>query len=131
MPLLRRWFDDSELARRLSFPDDAWCAYVMCGGEASCWVAVNGGDPVARFQLGARPGEPAFIDIGLRPDLRGQGLGPHWLRAFLDGPARGHDHIIGFIEPDNRASLRCFAACGFTFAEDVDADGMIRAEWRR
>ncbi|WP_052071680.1 GNAT family N-acetyltransferase [Sphingopyxis sp. MWB1] len=129
LPALRRWFGDNELARRLSFPDDIWFAHVTRGADASCWVAAAAGTPIARFQLETAAGGTAYIDIGLRPDLRGQGLGRRLLEAFLAGPARFHARVAAFIEPDHHASLRCFSACGFRLSSEVDADGMIRADW--
>jgi RimJ/RimL family protein N-acetyltransferase len=128
---LRSWFADAELSRRLSYPTVEWFSYVTGTDAARCWIAVRQSEAIAQLQVDHHPGEPAYLDIAIRPDLRGKGLGRAVLSAFLDGPGKACPVLIGHIEPDNAASLRCFQNCGFSLSDTVDEDGMIKAEFRR
>ncbi len=76
-------------------------------------------------------GEPAYLAIAVRPDLRGKRMGQLVLSAFLVGPGKVYPVLVGHIEPDNFASLRCCQKCGFLLSQEVDEDGFIRAELAR
>lgn len=128
---LRSWFEDEELSRRLSYPTEEWFSYVRGTGIAQCWIAQKGIELVAQLQVDHVPGEPAYLDIAVRPDLRGNGLGQSILSAFLEGPGEAYPVLVGHIEPDNLASLRCCQKCGFVLSGAVDKDGFIRAEFNR
>lgn len=123
---LRAWFVDAELARRLSFPTDAWFAHVAASPAARCWAAVEAGMMIATVQVD-RDGEgPGYLDLAVRPDRRGQGLGTAMLAAFLAGPGRDYPVLEGRIAPDNAASLACCRRCGFTLLAERDEDGFVR-----
>ena len=128
---LRLWFEDAELSRRLSYPTADWFSYVTGAGNARCWIAEAEGEPVAQLQVDHVPGEPAYLDIAIRPALRGKGMGQLILSRFLDGPGRIYSVLIGYVEPDNFASLRCCQKCGFSLAKELDADGLIKVEFAR
>jgi len=50
----------------------------------------------------------------VHPSQRGRGIGRELLaRAAQLGPRRGRDLDLGFVAPDNRSSLRAFAAAGW------------------
>jgi RimJ/RimL family protein N-acetyltransferase len=122
---LRRWFDDKELSRRLSFPDDAWFAYVTNGDEARCWMAYRSNEAIAEIQVD-RDGEHGYIELAVRPDLRGRGMGTAVLSAFLAGPGKAYLVLDARIDPDNSASLACFQRCGFEIQQHPDADGLVQ-----
>jgi len=59
------------------------------------------------------------------------GLGQSVLSAFLEGPGKVYAILVGHIEPDNLASLRCCQKCGFVLSAGIAEDGFIRAELNR
>lgn len=124
---VRRWFEDIELSRRLSFPTDEWFAYVTAGDTAHCWLAFAAGQPIAQVQVDRGNAGNGYFDFAVRPDLRGQRVGVAVLSAFLSGPGRAYSVLEGQIEPDNAASLACCLRCGFTILPERDADGFIQA----
>lgn len=130
LPQLRAWFADAELSRRLSFPSDEWFAYVTAGADARCWVALNAGRIVAAIQVDHESSEVGYLDLAVRPSLRGQGIGTAVLAAFLSGPGRAYATLEGRIEPDNAASLACCRRCGFEILPKPDADGLLPAIYR-
>lgn len=130
LPELCRWFEDAELSRRLSFPTDEWFAYVTVGETARCWVALDGGKIIAAIQVDREDAELGYLDLAVRPSLRGQGIGTAVLAAFLSGPGRAYATLEGRIEPDNAASLACCRRCGFEILTKPDSDGLLPATYR-
>ncbi|WP_404947671.1 GNAT family N-acetyltransferase [Rhizobium ruizarguesonis] len=116
LPGLRAWFEDSELSRRLSFPTDEWVAYVTTGETARCWIAVHAKKVIGEVQVDRDGDERGYLDLAVRPDLRGRGFGATVLSAFLSGSGRAYPILEGRIEPDNMASLACCRSCGSPFA---------------
>jgi len=66
---LRCWFEDDELSRRLAYPTVEWFSYVTAGGSARCWIAQEEDELVAQLQVDYAAGEPAYLEIAVRPDL--------------------------------------------------------------
>ncbi len=130
LPVLRKWFEDAELSRRLSFPTDEWFAYVTAGADARCWLALDAGERVAVIQVDREGSELGYLDLAVRPSLRGQGIGMGVLAAFLSGPGCDYAVLEGRIEPDNAASLACCRRCGFEILPTPDADGLLPAIYR-
>ncbi|WP_068412247.1 GNAT family N-acetyltransferase [Labrenzia sp. OB1] len=130
LPELRTWFEDAELSRRLSFPTDEWFAYVDAGAAALCWMALDAGKMFAVMQVDREDSERGYLDLAVRPDLRGQGFGTAVMRAFLSGPGRAYAILEGRIEPDNVASLAVSRRCGFEILPELDADGLFPAIYR-
>ncbi|MDX8443495.1 GNAT family N-acetyltransferase [Mesorhizobium australafricanum] len=130
LPEFRAWFADAELSRRLSFPTDEWFAYVTAGGAARSWVALDADRMIAQMQVDREDAERGYLDLAMRPHLRGRGLGAAVLAAFLSGPGRAYPILEGRIEPDNAASLACCRRCGFVILPEPDADGFIQAVYR-
>ncbi len=127
LPILRSWFEDAELSRRLSFPTDDWFAHVT-SPAACCWIGVDdAGEIVARVQVDREDAERGYIDLTVRPDLRGRGLGVAVLGSFILGPGSAYPILEGRIAPDNVASLACVRRCGFEILQEPDEDGLIRA----
>ena len=121
------WFDEGELRRRLSAPDEAWFRYVSAGAGNGAWLAYEGERAVGQVQLDAAPDGTGSLSLAVHPALRGRGYGGRILAAFLRGEeALRLGEITACIEADNAASLRCFRACGFVPRGDgPDADGLI------
>jgi RimJ/RimL family protein N-acetyltransferase len=130
LPVLRAWFADAELSRRLSFPSDEWFAYVTVGAAARCWVALDASRIVAMIQIDRENSHVGYLDLAVRPSLRGQGIGTAVLAAFLSGPGRAYATLEGRIEPDNAASLACCRRCGFEILPKPDADGLLPVIYR-
>jgi aminoglycoside 6'-N-acetyltransferase len=57
----------------------------------------------------------ATIDIYLRPDVHGQGIGADAIRTLANHLFNAHDHHRISIDPaaDNAAAIRCYAKVGF------------------
>jgi RimJ/RimL family protein N-acetyltransferase len=128
LPVLRSWFADSELARRLSYPSDEWFAHVSGGNASRCWSTWSvKGEMVAEVQVDREGAERGYIEFCIRPDLRGRGLGIAALDAFILGPGKAYLILDGRIAPDNYASLTCCRRCGFQLSPEPDEDGFIRA----
>ncbi|WP_408733114.1 GNAT family N-acetyltransferase [Burkholderia ubonensis] len=115
LPELRTWFEDSKLSRQLSFPTDEWFVYVTAGAAARCWVALDAGRIIGLMQVDREDSERGHLDLAVRPDLRGQGIGTAVLAAVLSGPGRAYAILEGRIEPDNVASSLAADAVGSRF----------------
>ena len=129
LAILRGWFVDEELARRLSYPTDDWFTHVTGTGEARSWISLSGNEPIAAIQVDGSAGGTGHLAILMRPELRGRGWGSSVLLAFLAGPGRAYQMLIGSIEPDNVASLACCRRCGFVLSTELDEDGLIEATY--
>ncbi|PWK67554.1 GNAT family N-acetyltransferase [Aminobacter sp. AP02] len=116
------WFKDEEVARRVSFPDQAWVDYVMSPlGIAHAVVALHDQTPIAVLQYDDEPDLGINLLIAVDPARRGQGFGKLVLAAFAEHIRHLYAHIDGHIEDDNFASIACVERCGFTrHAEDAD-----------
>lgn len=101
-----------------------WFAALLQDPARRIWIAHLGRDApvgVVRFDTQARPeGLAAVISVYLVPGVSGV-PGRGWGRAVIAGgvvQARrawpGLQCVDAHISPDNEASLRAFAACGFT-----------------
>ncbi|WP_018466988.1 GNAT family N-acetyltransferase [Calidithermus timidus] len=115
--LIEAWFEDPELARRLSPPDAAWWLLQHGTPGVELWLAWQGQEAVGYLQ-----GEPDEHDpttfhfaFAVRPDLRGRGYGRRMLQAMLEHPNLARfRRFVASVEPDNQASLRCLESQGFT-----------------
>ncbi|NHF71745.1 GNAT family N-acetyltransferase [Paracoccus xiamenensis] len=124
---LRGWFSDAELSRRVAFPTDDWFDYVTVGRDSICWLALDGDTVIGKLQVDRDEKGGGYIDIAIRPDLRGKGVGAAVLAGFIEGPGADYVLLDARIEPDNLASLACFRRCGFDIRSTPDEDGMIPA----
>ena len=65
----RSWFNDAELARRLSYPTDDWFAYVAATDASRCWVALDENGGMIAALLHCRPGADfAVLKGAIEPD---------------------------------------------------------------
>ncbi|WJR67954.1 GNAT family N-acetyltransferase [Neorhizobium sp. CSC1952] len=127
LPEYRTWFAaDEELSRRISYPDDIWFGHVR-RPENACWASVDHTNTLIAVLQVDREDGTGYLDIALRPERRGRGLGTAVLSAFLAGPGHGYGVIEGRISPDNAAALALVRRCGFTLLPDPDDDGFVRA----
>ncbi len=128
--IIKTWFKDVELARRLSPLTPEWVAHVSSAGQSRAWTARRAGRLVGWVQLEVYPEGHDAIAIAVDPDQRGLGLGRGMLRAFLALPERGKASVIvGFVEPDNYSARAAAESAGFVLANSVpDADNMLRFE---
>lgn len=131
LQVLRIWFEDAELSRRLSFPTDEWFAYVTADADANCWVALDAGRIIALMQVDREDFDKGYLDLAVDPRLRGQGFGTAVLMAFLSGPGTAYAILEGRIAPDNAASIAACRRCGFEILPEPDADGLLVARYHR
>ena len=86
------------------------------GPAARCWVGLNdAGEIVTQIQVDWGDAERGYIDLVVRPDLRGRGLGVAALGAFAWGPGQEYATLEGRIAPDTRrveniAAVACHGA---------------------
>ncbi len=79
----------------------------------ACLARIDG--EAAGFALALAAGSDAeLLTIGVRPDLRGAGLGARLLeRLMADARARGLDRMVLDVARDNQAARRLYATRGF------------------
>ena len=78
------------------------------------WVGVLDGEPVGFVDVEI-DGERAGIAIYVRSEFRRRGIGEQLLRlAVSEGRSLGVAELVGGVEDDNVASIRCLIAAGFT-----------------
>lgn len=65
------------------------------------------------------------VGFGLVPEVRGQGLATEALRAMVAATAQVGVRLRASVSPDNRASLRVLARCGFTELRGSNEDGEL------
>ena len=128
--IYRSWFDDAELARRISITP-TWFEYVTQTPSVFAWMIFRNQIPAAVVQFEEQP-YPS-LDIAMNPVLRGQGLCACVFRLILDHPVtRRFDKIFGAIEPNNFASLNCVRTVGFSrISNALDDDGLIEVVFSR
>jgi RimJ/RimL family protein N-acetyltransferase len=110
--------------------DDDLRALIALSGEAPhhrVRAVIHGGGPIGQVRLELAPcGTMAEISYWLSPQARGRGIGRAAVRQFLDRMLPrlpGLRRLTARVHPDNAASARLLAACGFT-ASDRSATGL-------
>ncbi|MDH4985308.1 GNAT family protein [Aminobacter anthyllidis] len=122
------WFDDEEVARRVSFPDADWFNYVMDPSSiAHAVVAVRTPSeaPLAVLQYDEEAEGGINLLIAVDPARRGQGFGKRILAAFVEHIDHSYTHIDGYIEDNNFASIACVERCGFIRQTEAPDDGFL------
>lgn len=127
--LIEAWFEDPELARRLTPPDAAWWLLQHGAPGVELWLAWQRQEAVGYVQ-----GEPDEHDpttfhfaFAVRPGLRGRGYGKRILQAMLEHPSLArYRRFVASVEHDNRASLRSLQALGFSLQSlEPDESGFL------
>ncbi len=79
-----------------------------------CWVCLLQREVVGYGVMSVAVGESHILNLCVRPDLQGQGLGRKLLEYLL-GIARGHHADTAFLEvrPSNRVALALYSTLGF------------------
>lgn len=119
--LVASWFaEDEEGQRRLDTDfygaDLKWWLVVQQCAPRHGWVGLLGDEPVGFVDVEV-DGERGGIAIYVRPAFRCRGIGGQLLRLVAaDGRALGIAELVGHVESDNVASIRCLLAAGFTQA---------------
>lgn len=65
------------------------------------------------------------VGFGLVPEVRGQGIATEALRALVAEAGRAGVRLRASVAPDNQASLRVLARCGFTELRGSTEDGEL------
>ncbi len=122
---LERWFNDEETRKRLEgmLPLDRWFESVGKLPNQKNYMAVIESTPIGVVTLETYEDRSASIALLVSPDYRNQGYGKAILRAAA-ALFNGCTEIHAYIAPDNAASLKCFAACGYVEC-GVDIDGLV------
>ena len=122
LELLIGWHHDAELHRRVDFPTEEWLGYVTDTAGVFAYTVWEGAICVAQVQMDVEDATGSIL-MAVNPALRGRGYCKRVLEAFI------HHHateclttLVAYIEPDNEASIRCFASAGF-LTQPTDADG--------
>jgi len=122
------WFDDPELARRVSAPDEDWLAYIdHPDGGARAEIASLDAEatPVAVLQYDLELDGGVSLLLMTAPHLRGKGLGTRILDAFAQRIAGERSHIDAYMEKDNAAGIKLARKCGFRLVAPSGADEFL------
>ncbi len=126
LTLIRPWFADSELGRRISAPTEQWFDYVSAGQGNFAWLVCEENQAIGLIQLDTETDQTGSVSLVVNPKLRHCGCGRRILSVFLGREeARCLIEIEACIETDNTASLRCFQAGGFKATEMKPHDGLV------
>jgi RimJ/RimL family protein N-acetyltransferase len=101
-------------------PGDPWGPRLIVRGETVLGTIGFFGPPEA----GAGAPETE-VGYGLVEEARGWGFATEALRALLVETDRAGVRLRASVEPDNRASLRVLAKCGFTELRGSDEEGQL------
>ncbi len=133
MPFIEDWLDDH--AVRMTGMDNGWRAFheywiaeggMTPGVDYWCKVVYEGEKPVAIIAFSLYEGTYTVMELVVKTELRGHGIGTSLLRELI---SRG-DLIFGnmiekaaaVIFPANTASQKAFERAGFVF-DHVNDDG--------
>jgi ribosomal-protein-alanine N-acetyltransferase len=106
-----------------------YCAWVF---EVGGWIGAYG-------MMSVEAGESHILNLGVRPDLQGRGLGRRMLEQLLE-VARGHGAERMFLEvrPSNPVAIQLYQKAGFTEigqrkdyypADDGREDALVLSLW--
>ena len=114
LSILRSWYSDPELQRRLEYPTQTWFDYVSGEPNVHAWMIQEDDLSVGHLQLDVGADQTGYIGFCVKPELRNQGYGKRILRAFLArSEVRTLNRIVAEAEVDNSASHSCLKAAGF------------------
>jgi RimJ/RimL family protein N-acetyltransferase len=127
--MVAAWFEtDAEARARFDLYDEhpRWWHLVEADGSRYGFIGWSGNEPVGFVDIEVGDSEASFV-VMVRSDRRNTGLGRRLIGLAMDEAARlGAQRLVGYVEPDNSASLRCCVAAGLELG-DADADALIPA----
>ncbi len=113
------WTTDGGLAEGRDFFDKVICTPPSSPLSPSSSLPARGGEPVAAIAFGLHGRVLHVMELLVRPDLRGRGIGTAVLRELLaNGNLLNGGSAVraeAVIFPDNAASIRAFEKAGFRF----------------
>lgn len=128
--LLFKWANDPD-TRRHSFTSGPipyeehvrWFSAVLVSSDHLVRIGMRGSEPLGVVRL-ARQGSEAVVSITVAPEHRGRGVGTALTAALTRDPAVHEfcERVAAYVKPQNVASRRLFAACGFSEAIITEAD---------
>ena len=86
-------------------------------------------EPVGRCYLWAGPDEHRLLDLAVRPQWRGRGVGGAVLACLCADAARAGVPLSLSVWADNRAAQRLYRRLGFVQQDDVVAGGYLAMRW--
>jgi len=90
------------------------------------WVVFEGPEPVAFVGTERNDDRTASASLVVAPERRGRRIGRRAIVALLEQPeVEGVIRLLGSIDPDNVASIRCLIALGVGVPADADDEGML------
>ncbi|MCY7783985.1 MULTISPECIES: GNAT family N-acetyltransferase [unclassified Bacillus (in: firmicutes)] len=128
LKILEHWFEHEDTRRRMDgmLPLDDWYARVSKDEQDTVIMAYDGQLPagMAVIEFGE---ERTYIGLIVNPLYRLQGYGKRILQKLLaDQDFTSVREWVACIEEDNRVSLACFQAAGFTLEDtEPDEDGFL------
>jgi RimJ/RimL family protein N-acetyltransferase len=126
--ILSSWFTNPTLRRWYSPPTQVWLEYVRNEPRVFAWMVYDEGTPIGHIQVDIKENGMGYIGFVINPALRRRGYGKRMLTEFLVRPEISQvDRIIGEVESENIASVRCLLAAGFTPVNHLPTDkGFLR-----
>ncbi len=127
--LILNWRND-KLSREHSFDKSIidhdshmiWYENRLNDPECRMYMLMRGADNVGHIRLDIRDGV-GKISYMIAPSERGKGYGTAIIRLCEDMVSEDLDMLLGLVENDNEASLKCFRKNGYSESE---ADGTFR-----
>jgi GNAT superfamily N-acetyltransferase len=127
--MVAAWFEtDAEARARFDLYDEhpRWWRLVEASDSRAGFIGWSGNEPVGFVDIEVRDAEATFV-VMVRSDRRNIGLGRRLIELAKEEAARrGAERLVGYVEPDHGACLRCCVAAGLELG-DADADGLIPA----
>ncbi|MCY8782145.1 GNAT family N-acetyltransferase [Bacillus spizizenii] len=128
LKVIEHWFEDEDTRRRMDgmLPLDVWYERVNQDEDNTVIMAYDGQLPAGMVVMEFVE-ERAYIGLIVNPLCRFQGYGKQILKKLLGDPDfNGVREWVACIEEDNRISLACFQAAGFTLEDtEPDEDGFL------
>jgi phosphinothricin acetyltransferase len=104
---------------------EAGCLVAMVAGRVAGWAALS---PVSRRSAYRGVAE---VSVYVRDDLKGRGVGRLLLEALIrEAEAAGIWTLQASVFPENHATLRLHAACGFRTVGRRERIGRLHGLWR-
>jgi ribosomal protein S18 acetylase RimI-like enzyme len=124
---LTDWTDEQKHAFLRSQFDAQTAHYRTHYSAAEFWIIERNGERAGRLYLHYRPEDLRIVDIAVRSDLRGQGIGGAILEQLLAAARSGGYGVSIHVERNNPA-LRLYERLGF---RKIDEHGIyFLMEWK-